>query len=402
MKRAVALALALLCAGCSGSPSGGPVTGSPGPADPTSASGSSASTTTPARLSVQVVTAGLTHPWDLGFLPGGAMLVTERPGRLTLVKDGRRSPVAADLKDVYAQGEGGLMGLALSPDFATSREFVTCQTYAQGDRPVDIRLVRWKLSADSRSATKVRILLSGMPIASSGRHSGCRPTYGPEGALYVGTGDTAAAPVAQDLTSLGGKLLRLNGSTGAPWPGNPWITAANPRQRYVYGYGHRNVQGVAVQPGTGRVWTAEHGPDNNDEVNLATAGANYGWDPSRGGTTSDYDEGVPMTDLQRFPKAQPAAWSSGPTTQAICGAAFLTAPQWGGLRGDLVITALKGATLLVLKPTGANRMQVVAVPAETNGTYGRLRAARTGPDGALYVTTSNGTDDKILRITPAG
>ena len=206
--------------------------------------------------------------------------------------------------------------------------------------------------------------------------------------------------IPQDRTSLGGKVLRLDLSTGKALPDNPFASSSNARERYVLSYGHRNLQGVAVQPGTGEVYTAEHGPSFNDEVNRIRPGANYGWDPSQGGTVGGYDESVPMTDRRRFPDAVPAIWQSGRTTQAVCAAEFLEGPQWGGLEGALVVTALKGSKLLLLTLAADGTLAKVAVPKATDGPYGRLRAARLGPDGALYVTTTNGDDDKLLRISP--
>ncbi|HEX6918249.1 MAG TPA: PQQ-dependent sugar dehydrogenase, partial [Phycicoccus sp.] len=295
--------------------------------------------------------------------------------------------------------EGGLLGMVVHPDFASSRRFTTCQTHQEDGRPVDIRLVTWRLAEDGGSAERVKDLLTGLPI-SSGRHSGCRPEIAADGALLVGTGDTAQGSVPQDLRSLGGKVLRLDLETGKPLPDNPFASAPTPQQRYVLSYGHRNVQGVAVQPRTGAVYTAEHGPSFNDEVNRIRPGANYGWDPSRGGTVGGYDESVPMTDLGRFPDAVPAVWQSGRTTQAVCAAEFLEGEQWGAFDGALVVTALKGAKLLVLTLDDQGALAEVSIPEATNGPYGRLRAARLGPDGALYVTTTNGDDDKLLRITP--
>lgn len=355
------------------------------------------------HLAVEVVTGGLEHGWDIGFLPDGKVLVTERPGRITLVSGLRKGAgttrVRADLGDVFVQGEGGLMGMVVHPDFVSSRLFTTCQTHEEGGEPKDIRLVTWRLSGDERSAERVRDLLTGLPI-STGRHSGCRPEIAADGALLVGTGDTAQGSVPQDRTSLGGKVLRLDLETGKPLPDNPFASADNARERYVYSYGHRNIQGVAVQPGTGVVYTAEHGPSNNDEVNRIEPGGNYGWDPSRGGTVGGYDEDVPMTDRRRFPDAVPAIWQSGRTTQAVCSAEFLEGEQWGGLEGALVVTALKGAKLLLLTLKEDGTLAGVSVPRETDGPYGRLRAARMGPDGALFVTTTNGADDKLLRISP--
>ncbi|MGD9531355.1 PQQ-dependent sugar dehydrogenase [Pseudonocardia sp.] len=353
-------------------------------------------------LRVTPVAAGFENPWDIGFLPDGRVLMTERPGRISLLSSTRPgatvTPVQADLDDVYARGEGGLMGLAVHPDFATSGRFTTCQTHAEAGRPTDVRLVTWQL--DGTTARRVADpLVGGLPIAASGRHSGCRPTIDADGLLVVGTGDSARGALSQDLTSLGGKTLRLT-LDGDPAPGNPFADAANPAQRLVYTYGHRNVQGVALRPGTGEVYTAEHGPSTDDEVNRLRPGGNYGWDPSQGGTVGGYDESVPMTDRERFPDAVPAVWSSGRPVEAVAGAAFLSGPQWGTLDGVLAVAALRGEKLLLmtLGPDGA--VASVGVPAELDATYGRLRAVRSAPDGSLLVTTSNSSDDQVLRIDP--
>jgi glucose/arabinose dehydrogenase len=357
------------------------------------------------ELQVELVAGGLSHVWDIGFLPDGRALVTEREGRIALLSGtgpgATVREVDADLSDVYARGEGGLMGMVVHPDFAQSRRFTTCQTHMQDGNPTDVRLVTWQLAADGTSARRVADpLVGGLPINQSGRHSGCRPTIAPDGALLVGTGDTARAAVAQDLNSLGGKVLRVDLATGGPAPGNPFADAQNPAQRLIWTYGHRNVQGVAVRPGTGEVYVAEHGPTEDDEINRLRPGGNYGWDPSQGGTVGGYDEDVPMTDLGRFPDAVPAVWSSGDPVEAICGTAFLSGGQWGDLNGALAVAALRGQNLLLLTlgPDGA--VTGVSKPAPLDGTFGRLRAARVGPDGALYVTTSNGTDDEVLRVTP--
>lgn len=357
----------------------------------TTAVGSAPPAKTPSGLKVEEVVGGLSHPWDVGFLPDGKMLVTQRPGRIALVKDGKATDVRADLDDVKPRGEGGLMGLVVHPDFLTSRRFTTCQTSQD-----DVRLVTWQLAQDGTSAQRIRNpLLGGLPVNASGRHSGCRPTIARDGSLLVGTGDTAKGTIAQDLNSLGGKVLRISLETGEAQPDNPI-----PGSR-VYTYGHRNVQGVAVNPKTGQVFTAEHGPDVDDELNLLKPGANYGWDPGQGGTKPGYDESVPMTDLTRFPDAVEATWKSGNPTEAICGAAFLSGARWGDLDGVLAVTALKGSKLMLFTLTPEGGVHSVAIPPELDGTHGRLRGARLGPDGALYVTTSNGTDDKLLKVTPS-
>lgn len=411
-----ALALTLVpVAGCSGSGSR--------PDESTGASG---------ELTVEVVADGLSNPWDVAFLEDGGALVTERGGRLSYLPslDPGTEPVEIDagLDDVYAEGEGGLLGMALLPaaepegssgsgTTSTSSSSATggsqgwdlprvavCLNHEEDGEVVDIRLVELTVDVANRRATRDRDLLTGLPSAQSGRHSGCRPTLGPDGMLYVGTGDTADPDVPQDRTVLGGKVLRLDPATGEPPADNPFADSADEAERYVWTYGHRNVQGVAARPGTEEMWSAEHGPSFDDEVNELRAGANYGWDPSQGGTVDDYDESVPMTDTERFPDAVEARWRSGKTTEAICGATFLDGDQWGDREGMLAITALKGAKLLLLRVEGEGADATVGeveIPKDIVDEYGRLRAARSGPDGALYVTTSNGDDDKVLRITPA-
>lgn len=370
-----------------------------------------AGTAVPARtgapeLAVSEVAGGLEQVWDVGFLPDGKVLVTERDGRLSLLSGTQPgatvTPIQADLGDVYARGEGGLMGLVVHPDFDRSRKFTTCQTHADGGTPTDIRLVTWQLAGDGASAQRIKDpLLGGLPISTSGRHSGCRPTIAADGALLVGTGDTARGTLPQDLNSLGGKVLRLDLETGGPAAGNPFADAANPAQRLIYDYGHRNVQGVAIQPGTGRAYSAEHGPSTDDEVNELRPGANYGWDPAQGGTVGGYDESVPMTDLDRFPDAVPAVWSSGSPVEAVAGATFLSGPQWGDLDGTLAVAALGGQKLILMTLDDNGAVAEVGIPQPLDGEYGRLRAARLAPDGSLFVTTSNGDDDKVLRIDPA-
>ncbi len=351
---------------------------------------------TPA-LHVETIARALDHPWDLGFLPDGSMLVTERSGRLELVLGSDTTRVKADLSDVFAQGESGLMSLLVHPDFAASRQFSTCQSHTENGRPVDIRVKTWRLSDDGAAATTVRDpLLAGLPLNPTGRHSGCRLALGPAGELLITTGDTANPSVAQDLSSLGGKTLHADLATGKPLPNAPL-----PAHPYVWTYGHRNLQGIEVRPGTTQVFTAEHGPDVDDEVNVEIAGGNYGWDPGQGGTQQSYDESVPMTDTKRFPDAVRAVWSSGDPTEAISGAAFLTGPQWGSLDGAFVVAALKGMKLLAMTMNPAGAVTRVIVPPELSNTHGRLRSVHQGPDGALYATTDNGSGaDEVLRVVP--
>lgn len=349
-------------------------------------------------MHVETIARGLDHPWDLGFLPDGSMLVTERSGRLQLVRGSDTTRVKADLSDVFARGESGLMSLLVHPDFAASRQFSTCQSHMENGRPVDIRVKTWRLSDDDTTASPLKDpLVAGLPLNPTGRHSGCRLALGPAGELLITTGDTANPSVSQDLSSLGGKTLHADLATGEPLAGAPF-----PEHPYVWTYGHRNLQGIEVRPGTTQVFTAEHGPDVDDEVNVEIAGGNYGWDPGKGGTQQTYDESVPMTDTKRFPDAVRAVWSSGDPTEAISGAAFLSGPQWGSLDGAFVVAALKGMKLLAMTMNQAGAVTRVIVPPELSDTHGRLRSVHQGPNGALYVTTDNGSGaDEVLKVTPA-
>ncbi|RZQ63486.1 PQQ-dependent sugar dehydrogenase [Amycolatopsis suaedae] len=397
--RTVGLLLTVCCGltACSSEPVEQP---SPAPQVPTPAP------PTGTALKIEEVAGGLEHPWDVGFLPDGKVLVTQRPGRLALLSGmtpgATVTEVDADFADVLVKGEGGLMGLAVHPDFVHSRRFVTCQTRQNGGSPVDVRVVTWTLSPDGRSAQRVGDLLTGLPVNASGRHSGCRPTVAPDGALLVGTGDIADHPgIPQDRKNLGGKVLRIDLRTGEGLPDNPFASSPDPVERRLLTYGHRNVQGVAVQPGSDQVFISEHGPRGRDEVSKIIPGRNYGWDPSRGGTTDEYDESVSMSDTERFPDAVPPLWTSGSVSEAPSGAAFLAGTQWGQLEGRLAVVALRGQKMLLFRLDGSGAVTDVLLPPEFNDTHGRLRAARLGPDGALYVSTSTGDNDKILRVTLA-
>lgn len=345
------------------------------------------------QVRVRTVVAGLENPWDVQPIGGGGLLVTERDkARLSVVRRGKRRTVRFPSADVWVSGETGLMSLAVDPRFERTRRFWTCQGW-DGGPGHDIRVSLWRLARSERRARLVSHVLTGLPT-TSGRHGGCRLLLDSRSrALYVGTGDAADAGNPRDLTSLGGKVLRLHRRTGAPWPTNPFIGADNPRQRYVVTYGHRNVQGLAQHPG-GRIVSVEHGPDRDDEINLLRDGGDYGWDPGPG-----YDESVPMTD-QALPGRQvEAIWSSGFPTIATSGAAWTSGARWGAYDAALAVAALKGERLLFFRFDGDFEQVDVSAPAAVQR-FGRLRSVTSLPNGSLLVTTSNGTDDRILRVSP--
>lgn len=340
------------------------------------------------QLSSEVVLDGLDHVWEIAFLPSKEMLFTQRSGTINVLKDGQAIQLI-DIQDVYARGEGGLLGLAVDPDFNDNRYIYTCFNSSQGGP--DVRIVRFRLNDDLTGLDGRTDIVAGIPSNSSGRHSGCRLAFGPDRYLWVGTGDTARGDTSIQPKSLGGKILRVD-RNGAAAPGN----LGGEYDARIYSYGHRNVQGLAFyRKAVNDVLgvSVEHGSTVDDEVNLLTKG-NFGWAPAASG----YNEnGVPMTNKNRFPDAIDAIWSSGSPTQAPSGATFVKGRQWKTWDGALAVAMLKAAHLkfLVLQDN-----KVVKEEKTFEGSFGRIRTAVQGPDGNLYIGTDNGSNDQIVRIIP--
>lgn len=338
-------------------------------------------------LKVSTVLDGLQNPWDLAFTPGGGMLFTERPGpiKFRIAASGQVRELARP-SDVVAQGEGGMLGVAIDPQFQTNRRVYTC-FMSNKSGSLDVRLVRWTINADVTALTDRTDIVTGIPV-SSGRHSGCRPRFGTDGRIWMGTGDAAIGTVPQDPKSLGGKVLRVdtngNGVAGnAPAPFDPRI----------YTYGHRNVQGIAFSPG-GKAFSIEHGTGRDDEINRLSAGSNYGWDPG----PSSYDESHAMTDLVKYPNAKTAAWSSGDPTIAPSGGTFLTGPRWKGWQSCLAMAVLKDQHLRIMCFNGTGT-QVTSQTQVVTG-FGRLRVAVLNKsNNNLYIAT-DANPGKILRVIP--
>lgn len=320
---------------------------------------------------VEVVASRLEAPWALAFAPDGRLFVTERPGRIRVIREGRLDPSPVARLQVLAQGESGLMGLVLDPDFATNGHLYVCHTAEKGSDAVN-RVVR--LTLRDGAPGQPTVLLDDVPGARI--HDGCRLKFGPDRKLYVTTGDAAMPRLAQRRDSLAGKILRINADGSVPSdnpvPGSP-----------VYSLGHRNPQGLAWDD-RGRLIAAEHGPSGHDEINRIEPGRNYGW-PEVEGRASD----------ARF--VDPIA-ESGTDTWAPSGIAILGR--------DLFVAGLRGQRLLRLA-LGPD-LGVVRTTALLDRSHGRLRDVVVGPDGALYVATSNRDgrgrpapdDDRILRVMP--
>jgi glucose/arabinose dehydrogenase len=334
------------------------------------------------------VASNLSIPWDLTWV-GDVMLFDQRAGGVWSQRGGaapRRLQI--DLPTPYVNSEGGLLGMVADPKAATNKVFYTCQTSKSAH---DVRVLRWRLASATRAVRVGAPLVTGIPL-TSGRHTGCRLRFSAKGMLYIGTGDAAVGTNAQRLSSLGGKVLRVHPDGRIPKT-NPFYSRGG-KARYVWNYGHRNVQGLALRPGTTQIYTAEHGSDRDDEINRVRKGANYGWDPVPG-----YNEARSMTDRKKFPKALRAVWSSGKPTVATSGITFLSGSAWGSWNGALAVGQLKGTGIRLIFLDAAGKVTSTRmVPGTTR--YGRIRTVQRGPGGALYFTTSNGSGDKIVMVTP--
>jgi glucose/arabinose dehydrogenase len=334
-------------------------------------------------LDVTPVISGLANPWDIAWLPNGTVLVTERPDRLNVYVDGiDQAPVVIQPGDLIANGEGGMLGLEVDPNFETNRYVYVCFC-STADGPADVRVVRYTLNTPIDSNPDRADIVTGMPY-STGRHSGCRPRFGPDGYLWVGTGDAAIGTNPQDDNSLGGKVLRIDRDGNAA-PGNAG-------GRLWFSKGHRNIQGMAFRAADDLGMSAEHGPDVDDEINLLVAG-NFGWDPVPG-----YTDTVPMTDTDKYPDAVEAAWSTGDPTLAYSGATFIEGALWQDWDGVLAVATLAATHLHIYFVDAAGNVTDGGRCIEDEG---RLRSPRMGPDGLLYVTTDGGgTSGEVLRVSP--
>ena len=344
-----------------------------------------------------VVQQNLTIPWDLDFAPDGTMFVTERSGRISVYVSGQPGAVVVGqtlVPNVRSEHESGLNGVAVDVDFAANPFIYVC---ASRDADGAGSPMPWVNEVLRYEVTPQRELANGEVIFTGGlaafQHNGCSLEMDASGRLWVGIGDGAVQSRAQDPESLNGKILRINRDGSIPADNPVWPDAVEPTA--VYSMGHRNPQGIAFEPGTGQVWASEHGPSVDDEINRIVAGANYGW-PCYTGAGRPFNvtgDCGPATDY-----ANPA-WSSGNTTIATSGMTFLDHPVWEAWAGTAVVSQLKEQDLRRFTLSNGSTTMTQA-NLMLDGQFGRLRAAVLGPDGALYATTSNGTNDRILRIVP--
>ncbi|MBV6520059.1 MAG: Quinoprotein glucose dehydrogenase B [Gemmatimonadaceae bacterium] len=352
--------------------------------------GATATTPNADGIVVQSVAGGFDTIWSMVWAPDATIWISERPGMVSRVNPVSGSVTRIGQLPVSEIGEGGLMGLALHPDFSTQPWVYAAYTTTTAGRTQN-RVVRMLFTGGALGAPE--ILIDDIPGASV--HNGSRLAIGPDRLLYVTTGDAASAESAQDRASLAGKILRVT-LDGRPAPGNPFGTS-------VYSFGHRNPQGISFSP-AGTLYETEHGPSDNDEVNRIQAGANYGWPSVRG-----YCDGDAGPNELRFCQAngivEPLrAWTP---TIAPSGLAFYDSPRIPAWRGSLLFTTLNGRALHRLT-ISTNGSAVTAAETLFAGEFGRLRDVLVAPDGTVYIATSNkdgrgspqAGDDRILRIVP--
>ena len=345
-------------------------------------------------LEVQTVAGGLVHPWALAFLPGGRLLVTERPGRMRIVSRG--GELSAPLKNVpavWASGQGGLLDVATDAAFAQNRTIYFC--YAErADGGGRTAVARARLSDDGAPRLDaVRVIFRQQGPLSGGNHYGCRIAQGRDGNLFVTLGEHFShRDEAQNLGNHLGKIVRIT-PDGAPPPDNPFIGRDGAKPE-IWSYGHRNEQGLAINPATGVLWEIEHGPRGGDEVNIIGKGRNYGWPVI--GYGIDYS-GAKIHHSTSKPGMEQPIKSWVPSI-APSGMAFYTGrlfPKWDG---SLFTGALAGMMLVRLSlhgdaVTGEERL--------LQNLNERIRDVRQGPDGALWLVTDSSAG-RVLRVAPAG
>jgi glucose/arabinose dehydrogenase len=342
-----------------------------------------------ATFRVAPVVTGLEHPWGMAFLPGGEILITERPGRVRMVRDGVLDPEPIDgVPEVYARGQGGLLDVALDPGFASNR-VIYLSYAAPGEGGNSTRVARAKLPEGRLEDLKV--IFTAEPLVDARKHFGSRLAFDGQGHLFITVGERGQGDRAQDLGEDNGKVIRLNTDGSVP-EDNPFVGVAGARPE-IFSYGHRNPQGLAIHPQTGIPWLHEHGARGGDEVNVVRPGVNYGWPVITYGI--DYS-GAPIGEgTHKEGMAQPIHYwvpSIAPSGMAFYhGDAF---PEW---RGDLFVGALRSELLVRLELDGE---RVVAEERLLEGALGRIRDVRVGPDGLLYLLTDE-SDGGLYRLEPA-
>jgi glucose/arabinose dehydrogenase len=352
-----------------------------------------AQTSSAGNLTLETVARGLEHPWSLAFLPDGKMLVTERPGRLRIVtRDGKISPPVSGVPPVRASGQGGLHDVVLDRDFASNRTIYFC--YAEpasgGGRTA---MARARFTDDEVGKLHdVKVIFRQEGPLSSGNHYGCRIVQGRDGNLWLTLGDHFTyRDDAQNLANHLGKIVRVTPDGAVPRD-NPFV-GRNGARPEIWSYGHRNSQGAALHPQTGKLWEHEHGPRGGDEVNIPLAGKNYGWPVIGYGV--DYSGAKIHEATAKAGMEQPIKYWV--PSIAPSGMAFYTGDLFPNWKGSLFVGALAGQSLVRLELDGETVTNEERLLGDLNA---RIRDVRQGPDGAIWLATDS-SDGRIIRVTPA-
>lgn len=342
-----------------------------------------------ADFTVTTVADGLTQPWGMAFLPNGRILVTEKPGQLRIYDPAQGLlPPVSGVPEVAVQGQGGLLDVALHPDFANN-QWVYLSYSAENNGTYGTEVARGKLRGNALE--DVEVLFKAEPKVEGGVHFGSRLVFDREGHLSITLGDRGQGEPAQDVNNHIGTVIRLHEDGSVPQD-NPFVGKDSARPE-IFSYGHRNLQGATLHPQTGELWTHEHGPQGGDEINIPQAGTNYGWPTITYGV--NYGSGTKIGEgTHKEGMAQPLyKWVP---SIAPSGMVFYTGdkfPQW---QGDLLVGSLKFQMLVRLEMQDG---EVVDEERMLNEELGRIRAVDQGPDGYVYLLTDK-TDGGLYRLEP--
>lgn len=342
------------------------------------------------RFAVETVAEDLENPWSLAFLPDGRMLVTERPGRLRVIEtDGEVGQPLAGLPDIVEIGQGGLLDVALDPKFEDNKQIYLSYSGRQ-DGVLSTHVARAELA--EASIENVDVIFQAKIEGSGGRHFGSRLVFDAADSLLITHGDRGSRENGQNRQTHAGAILRVATDGSVP-DDNPFVRRSDTLPE-IYTLGHRNPQGMTVHPGTGAIWSHEHGPRGGDEVNIIDAGANYGWPVASHG--SEYVSGRPVSDTVSRPGMADPVWVWIPSI-APSGMTFYSADQFPAWEGDLFVGALAGAALVRLDVDGET---VLSEERMLEGDLGRIRDVRQGPDGLLYLLVDD-AEGGVYRLVPA-
>lgn len=344
-----------------------------------------------ARHPMRLVTLslGLEQPWGMAFLPDGRMLITERPGRLRVFANGRLEPTPLPgVPRVAATGQGGLLDVCLHPNFARNRVlYLSYSADGAGGSATAVARAEW----GDGGLRDVTTIFEALPRAPGGLHFGSRIVFDKAGLMYVTAGERYNKPRAQDLGDLGGKVVRLHDDGTVP-PDNPFVGRPGARPE-IFTWGHRNPQGLAVHPVSGKVWEVEHGPRGGDELNILKAGANYGWPKATWGI--DYDGSV-ISPYKTLPGMEDPIRHWVPSISP-CGLCFYTGDKFPGWKGSLFTGGLSANALFRIELDGE---RYVGEERLIEGRLPYIRDVRQGPDGLLYLVTHS-NDGGLFRLEPA-